>query len=117
MTFSQGALFEIGSSLTLFRVLNHSEEFIKAAAGQRVVSPIEQDESIAPVADEIEETTRDFVIKTLATELKGHPLADFVDGEFPHHRTGHRIYFTQEDLDQIGDWELQGSELGSNLYF
>jgi len=30
------------------------------------------------VAEEIEENTRDFVLKTLAQELKGHPLSHFV---------------------------------------
>ncbi len=76
--FSQGALYEIGSSMSLFRVQNHVEEFIKAAAGQAVAPSVEEDESVAPVAEDIEETTRDFVIKRLATELKGHPLAEFV---------------------------------------
>src|SRR5262249_3721411 len=30
------------------------------------------------IADDVEETTQDFVLKRLAQELKGHPLADFV---------------------------------------
>jgi restriction system protein len=30
------------------------------------------------VAEEIEQTTRDFILKRLAQELKGHPLAEFV---------------------------------------
>lgn len=37
-----------------------------------------QDESVAAVAEDIEETTRDFVLKRLAQELKGHPFANFV---------------------------------------
>src|SRR5205814_2842337 len=40
--------------------------------------PVTQDESVAAVAEDIEETTRDFVLKRLSQELKGHPLADFV---------------------------------------
>jgi len=76
--FSQGALYEIGSAMSLFRVQNHVDEFVKGAAGQATAPSVVEDESVAPVAEEIEETTRDFVIKTLARELKGHPLAEFV---------------------------------------
>jgi restriction system protein len=38
---------------------------------------VESDETVAEVAEDIEETTRDFVLKTLAQELKGHPFAHF----------------------------------------
>src|SRR4029078_6704207 len=37
-----------------------------------------QDESVAAVAEDIEETTRDFVLKRLAQEVKGHPFAELV---------------------------------------
>ena len=40
--------------------------------------PGKEDETVALVAEEIEETTRDFILKRLAQELKGHPLADFI---------------------------------------
>ena len=39
---------------------------------------IDQDDTVAAVAENAQESTRDFVIKTLAQELKGHPFADFV---------------------------------------
>jgi len=39
---------------------------------------VTEDESVAAVAEDIEETTRDFILKQLAQELKGHPLAEFV---------------------------------------
>ena len=77
--FSQGALYEIGSALSLFLVRNYADEFRAAMEGNAPLpAPVAQDESVAAVAEEIEETTRDFVLKQLAQELKGHPFADFV---------------------------------------
>lgn len=77
--FSQGALYEIGSAMSLFLVKNYADEYRAAFEGN--VAPIDsvtQDESVAAVAEDIEETTRDFVLKQLSQELKGHPFAEFV---------------------------------------
>lgn len=76
--FSQGALFEIGSALTLFQVKNYAEEFVAALQGAVPVAPVDADPTVALVAEEIEQTARDFILKTLATELKGHPFASFI---------------------------------------
>jgi restriction system protein len=77
--FSQGALYEIGSALSLFLVRNYADEFRTALEGKAAPpTPVAQDESVAAVAEDIEETTRDFVLKQLAQELKGHPFADFI---------------------------------------
>ena len=77
--FSQGALYEIGSAMSLFLVRNYADEFRAVLAGKAPPpTPVAQDESVAAVAEDIEETTRDFVIKRLAQELKGHPFAAFV---------------------------------------
>ncbi|MBA7560163.1 hypothetical protein ES708_01784 [subsurface metagenome] len=76
--FSQGALYEIGSALSLFQVRNYAGEFIAALEGKTEARPVSQDETIKVVAEDIEETTRDFVLKRLAQELKGHPLAEFI---------------------------------------
>ncbi|MBR9804206.1 restriction endonuclease [bacterium] len=76
--FTQGALYEIGSAMSLFQVKNYADEFLAAIEGKAVTPPVESDETIAEVAEDIEETTRDFVLKTLAKELKGHPFAHFV---------------------------------------
>ncbi len=77
--FSQGALYEIGSALSLFLVRNFADEFRAALEGKTIPpTPVAQDESVAAVAEDIEETTRDFVLKRLAQELKGHPFAEFV---------------------------------------
>lgn len=77
--FSQGALYEIGSAMSLFMVKNYADEFRSAVEGKVTsIASVAQDESVAAVAEDIEENTRDFVLKKLAQELKGHPFADFV---------------------------------------
>jgi len=77
--FSQGALYEIGSAMSLFAVKNYADEYRAALEGKAAEPmPVALDESVAAVAEDIEETTRDFVLKRLAQELKGHPFAEFV---------------------------------------
>lgn len=89
--FSQGALYEIGSALTLFQVRNFADEFLRAAgagdtggngaqgAGTRAdTAPPEDDGTVANVVAQIEENTRDFVLKTLSAHHKGHALAELV---------------------------------------
>lgn len=77
-TFSQGALYEIGSALSLFQVKNYVDEFIAVVEGKPVLSTEGDDDTIAYVAEEIEQFTHDFILRTLSRELKGHPFADFV---------------------------------------
>jgi restriction system protein len=76
--FSQGALYEIGFAMSLFQIKNYADEYRAALEGQPAPPPVAQDETIPRVAEEIEATTRDFVLKRLAQELKGHALAEFV---------------------------------------
>lgn len=88
-TFSQGALYEIGSAVTLFRVRKHDQEFLAAldkesgpVTGDASPESDEADETVVaedePNAERITETTRDFIVRTLATDFKGHPFAHFV---------------------------------------
>jgi len=76
--FTQGALYETGSAMTLFQIRNYTDEFLKALKDQVVPPKPADDDSIGKVAEEIRENTRDFVLKQLAQELKGHPFADFI---------------------------------------
>jgi restriction system protein len=75
--FTQGALYEIGSSLSFFQVRTYAEEFRVGSEG-RPEPGTATDETVTVVAEEIEQNTRDFVLKRLAQELKGHPLEEFV---------------------------------------
>lgn len=76
--FTQGALYEIGSAMSFFQVKSYAEEFLAAMQGKAAPLPVEKDETVGPVTENIEQTTRDFILKRLAQELKGHPLAEFV---------------------------------------
>ncbi len=78
--FSQGALYEAGAFLSLFKISTYADEFIAAIEGKAagVPVPVAQDETIAAVATNIEDSTYDFIIKKLAKETKGHPFAAFV---------------------------------------
>jgi len=78
-TFTQGALYEIGSAMSLFQVKTYAEEFLSALEGNITrVTEDADDETVAYVVEDIEQTTRDFILKRLSQQLKGHPFAHFV---------------------------------------
>jgi restriction system protein len=83
--FTQGCLYEFGSALSVFTITTHAGEVLKAI-GAPGVQPTPSDETGGPSvppsedepdADQIEELTKDFVLKAFTTELKGHPFAEF----------------------------------------
>ena len=75
--FSQGALYEMGSALTLFEISSHADEVIALLEG-RELGPVDEGEEIAEITSDTEEQTRDYVLKQLAQRLKGHPFEHFV---------------------------------------
>lgn len=78
--FSQGALHEVGSALTLFLVKNYADEYLKALDKDfegNILEP-DTDETVAQTSDEIIEATRDFILKELSKNLKGYDLEPFV---------------------------------------
>lgn len=89
--FSQSALNEIGSFLTMFRVKRYAHEFlskvdptVKSVSSGEVTDqePPEDatDDDTATVAASVqaEANTSDFVIKRLMTQLTGHQFEDFM---------------------------------------
>lgn len=80
--FSQGALYEIGSAMSFFAVKNYSDEYLSALDEnfkKAALTPEDgEDESVAATADEIIETTKDFILKELSKNLKGYDLEEFV---------------------------------------
>ncbi|WP_244860166.1 restriction endonuclease [Xanthomonas arboricola] len=79
LDFTQGALYEIGSALSLFQIKNYADEYRAVVEGKiPVVIAVDQDSTVSAVAEDIEDTTRDFVLKRLAQDLKGLPLEGFV---------------------------------------
>ena len=78
-TFSQGALYETGSAMSFFQIKNFADEFIAQLQEKRAEAPVvTDDDSVGLVTSDIEEQTRDFVIKQLAKNLKGLPLEEFI---------------------------------------
>lgn len=82
--FSQGCLYELGSAMSVFKVKTHRLEILKKAGiateaeGLETlpadVDPTPEDE---PTAERISELTRDYILQTFQTDLKGHPFAQF----------------------------------------
>lgn len=86
--FSQTALNEIGSFLTLFRVRRHANEFLSRVDLSVNTGEQESGDSQEDIADDdtvtvataiqAEANTRDFVIKRLMAELSGHQFEEFM---------------------------------------
>lgn len=80
--FSQGALYEVGSALSFFMVKNYADEYMaaldKSFKNNNLPTDGDEDESVGATADEIVESTKDFILKELSKDLKGYALEEFV---------------------------------------
>lgn len=79
--FSQGALYEVGSAMTFFSVKNYADEYISALDKDfksTVIGDEAEDETVAATAEDIIESTKDFILKELSKNLKGYDLEDFI---------------------------------------
>lgn len=80
--FSQGALYEVGSAMSFFSIKNYPDEYLTALdknfKKDGVSDNSEEDESVGDTADEIVESTKDFILKELSKNLKGYDLEQFV---------------------------------------
>jgi restriction system protein len=75
--FSQGALYEMGAGISLFQIKNYADEVVNVLEGREPVAADDED-AIALVAEDVEEQSRDFVLKQLERNLKGLPLEEFI---------------------------------------
>ena len=75
--FSQGALYEVGSFMSLFVVKNYADEFLAALDKGFRKEPLIEDESVGATAEDIIENTKDFILKELSRQLKGYALEEF----------------------------------------
>lgn len=110
--FSQGALYELSSVLTLFEIRNFANEFLRRlepSADGAPNAPSEDDSEIR-VARDIAETTRDFIAKKLKSELKGFPLEPFVAELF--RAMGYNAQATRASRDDGIDVIAHRDELG-----
>lgn len=110
LKFSQGALYEIGSAMSLFQIKNYADEFRAVLTGSIAPVPVKEDATVPLVQSDIVETTRDFLIKTLAQELKGHPFAAFVGHLL--NTMGYRTRVSPEGIDGGIDIIAHKDELG-----
>jgi restriction system protein len=76
--FSQSALHEIGSAITLFTITNNADEFLAALAGEATGADDVDDESVEEVSTQVEESTEDFIIKRLKSKLSPYEFEKFV---------------------------------------
>lgn len=81
ISFSQGALYEIGSAMSFFSVRNYADEYLSALDKnfQKTAILSDDDESVGATADDIVETTKDYILKELSKNLKGYELEEFVE--------------------------------------
>ena len=78
--FSQGALYEVGSALSLFMIKNYADEYLEAIEknGKKIEIVADDAEVVEKTAEDIIESTKDYILKELSKNLKGYDLEDFV---------------------------------------
>lgn len=76
--FSQSALHEIGSALTLFQVANNADEFLSAFAGNVEEVAALDDEGAETVSEQVAENTDDYVLKRLKSAINDEEFEHFV---------------------------------------
>lgn len=79
-SFSQGALHEVGSAMSFFSVKNYADEYMAALDKnfKKTIDDDSEDESVGATAEDIIESTKDFILKELSKRLKGYDLEEFV---------------------------------------
>jgi restriction system protein len=106
--FTQGAIYEINSSMSFFQIKNYADEIRAALEGKS--APVVEDDTIKAVAQNVTENTNDFIIKKLAQELKGHPFAHFVGHLLQ--KMGYKTRISPEGTDGGIDIIAHKDELG-----
>ena len=107
--FSQSALYEIGSALTLFRISSHADEILAALSGEgpdTLIVTEDEEEATAAIVEQFQETTEDFIIKRLKNDQTPY--------EFEHLLTcmGYHARVTKSSSDGGIDVIAHRDELG-----
>ena len=79
-SFSQGALYEVGSAMSFFSLKNYAEEYLSALekTGKKVEIVSDDAEVVQKTTEDIIDGTKDYILKTLSRKLKGYDLENFV---------------------------------------
>ena len=105
--FTQGALYELGATLSLFEVRSFAAEFWrKFEAGHEHA----EDEPEENVVRDIAETTNDFIARKLRTQFKGFPMEPLIADLF--RAMGYRAHATRKTRDDGIDVIAHRDELG-----
>ena len=98
--FSQGALYEAGSALTLFMIKNYADEYIAALekSGKKIEIVADDAEVVEKTTQDIIESTKDYILKELSKNLKGYELEDFVADLL--HSMGYRVIVSSRGGDR-----------------
>jgi restriction system protein len=108
--FSQNALYEIGSAVTLFQIKNYAEEFLAAFDGTTIDVADVDEETVEAASISVEETTKDFIIKRLKTTLDPYQFERFIAHLLE--RMGYHTRVTQKSGDGGIDIIASKDELG-----
>src|SRR5271166_1673773 len=76
--FSQSALYEIGSAITLFQISNNAEEFLAALEGKPFKAADVDAVSAVGIAVQAEEGVEDFIIMRLKNNLSAEQFEHFI---------------------------------------
>lgn len=108
--FSQSALHEIGSAITLFQISTHADEFRAALEGHATGAEDVDEDTADEISIQVEESTEDFIIKRLKTKLTPYEFEKFV----AHLLTcmGYHARVTQQSSDGGIDVIAHKDELG-----
>lgn len=105
--FTQGALYEMGATLSLFEVRSFAAEFWrKFEAGHEQA----EDEPEESAVRDIAETTNDFIARKLRTQFKGFPMEPLIADLF--RAMGYRAHATRKTRDDGIDVIAHRDELG-----
>lgn len=105
--FTQGALYELGSTLALFEAKSYSDEFLRRfeTGGGSAEDDVEEN-----VVRDIAETTRDFIARRLRLHFKGYAAEAFVADLFC--AMGYKAHVTRRNRDDGVDVIAHRDELG-----
>lgn len=76
--FSQSALYEIGSFISLFQVSKHAEEFLAVLRGEDRQTEQDDTAEVEAASEQVEESAADFVIRRLKTGMSPERFEHFV---------------------------------------
>ena len=76
--FSQPALYEIGSAITLFQISNNSDEFLASSQGKQFKAADVDTATAVEIAVQAEEGVEDFVIKQLKNGMSPEIFEQFI---------------------------------------